>query len=241
MLTTTTKPKVRGWRQNPSPITMPGFRKGQRPANYGLKLPPEPLTLDEVERLLAVLGRGPCGHRNRAMVVLMWRSGLRIGETLALKPKDIDAADGTVTVLRGKGGRRRTVAVDAYALATLELWARDREKLRLTGHHHLFCTVDVRTRGRQLSDTYVRDMLKKRARQAGIEKRVHPHGLRHTMAYNLIMRSAPLGVIRDQLGHSKLATTMRYCDHLQPAEAVRWMHENPSPDAPELEQLRRAA
>src|SRR5581483_3247266 len=161
--------------------------------------------------------------------VLMWRSGLRIAETLALYPKDIDRYGGTVTVLRGKGGKRRQVAVDSYALAMLDRWLLERSRLGLTGREPLFCCVDVRTRGKAMYSSYVRDMLKHRGRQAGIEKRVHPHGLRHTMAFELLMEGQPLGVIRDQLGHSQLATTLRYCDHLAPRVAIKAMHARPVP------------
>lgn len=237
-------------RQNPSPITMPGYRKGQKPLNYGLKLPPEPLTGDEIERLLRKMGRGPCGHRNRALVVLLWRSGLRIAEALALFPKDIDRVNGTVTVLKGKGSKRRQVAVDTYTLSVLDRWMRARFDLGLTGREHLFCCVDVRTRGKPMYSSYVRDMLKHRARQAGIEKRVHPHGFRHTMAFELLMEGVDLGTIRAQLGHNDLATTMRYLDHLSPAAAIRTMHGRPAPvfdadgdavglHAPQLERDRR--
>lgn len=216
-------------RHNRSPITLPGYRKGQRPANYGMKLPAEPLSKAEVEALLRAMGRGPCAQRNRALVALMWRSGLRIAEALALYPKDVDRAGGTVTVLRGKGGRRRQVAVDGYTLALLDQWEAARRRLELTGREPLFCCVDRRTRGKAMYSSYVRDMLKQRAAQAGIDKRVHPHGLRHTMAFELMMEGAPLGVIRAQLGHSQLATTMRYCDHLVASEAVEAMHARPVP------------
>lgn len=216
-------------RQNRSPITMPGYRKGQRPANYGLKLPPQPLTRAEIERLLLHLGRGPCGIRNRALVVLLWRSGLRISEALDLFPKDIDHEAGTVTVLRGKGGKRRQAGVDAYALAVLDQWLAARAELGLTGREHVFCCVDIRTRGKRMYSSYVRDMLKHRAKQAGIEKPVRPHGLRHTCAFEMLMEGEPIGVIRDQLGHSQLATTLRYCDHLAPAVSIKAMHARPLP------------
>lgn len=218
-----------------SPITLPGYRKGQHPANYGRTFPPEPLTRSEIESLLAAVGRGIAGPRNRALIVVMWRSGLRIAEALALYPKDIDRDAGTVTVLRGKGGKRRQVAIDAYALGTLERWLRMREKLGLGGGEPIFCTIDRSTRGKAMYSSYVRDMLKHRAAEAGIEKRVHPHGLRHTMAFELLMEGQPLGVIRDQLGHSNLATTLRYCDHLSPAAAVKAMHERVLPTLAEDE------
>jgi site-specific recombinase XerD len=209
---------------------MPGYRKGQHPANFGLTFPPEPLTRAEIERLLRHLGRGPCGHRNRALVVLLWRAGLRISEALALCPKDIDRDSGTVTVLRGKNGKRRQVAIDNYALAMLERWLLIRSELGLTGREPVFCCVDVRTRGKAMYSSYVRHMLKQRGREAGIDKRVHPHGLRHTMAFELLMEGQPLGVIRAQLGHEQLATTLRYCDHLAPAAAIKAMHARVLPD-----------
>lgn len=220
-------------RQNRSPITMPGYRKGQRPLNFGKTYPAEPLTRNEIERLLAHLGRGPCGHRNRALVVMMWRSGLRISEALALYPKDIDRDAGTITVMRGKGAKRRQVAIDNYAVAMLERWLTERQELGVGRREPVFCCVDVRTRGKAMYSSYVRDMLKHRALQAGIEKRVHPHGLRHTMAFELLMEGQPLGVIRAQLGHSQLATTLRYCDHLAPAVAIKAMHDRPLPGGPE--------
>jgi site-specific recombinase XerD len=221
---------IRSEPENRSPITMPGYRKGQHPANYGLSLPAEVLTRDEIERLLRTLGQGPCGLRNRALIVLMWRSGLRIAEALSLHPKDVDRRAGTVTVLRGKRGKRRQVGVDAYALAVLEQWLAARAQLGLTGRAPVFCCVDIRTRGKAMYSSYVRDMLKQRAAQAGIQKRVHPHGLRHTMAFELIMEGQPLGVIRDQLGHSQLGTTLRYCDHLAAGTAIKAMHDRPLPE-----------
>jgi site-specific recombinase XerD len=208
----------------------PGYRKGQHPANYGLSLPAEPLTRAEIEALMRHMGRGPCGHRNRALVGVMWRSGLRCAEALALYPKDIDRDSGTVTVLRGKGGKRRQVALDSLALALIDRWMAERRKLGLDGRAPLFCCVDIRTRGKAIYGSYVRDMLKHRARDAGIAKRVHPHGLRHTLAFELLMEGQPLGVIRDQLGHKKLETTMRYLDHLAPAAAIRAMHARPIPE-----------
>jgi site-specific recombinase XerD len=219
--------------QTRSPIVQPGYRKGQRPGNYGQTFPPEPLTKDEIERLLRHLGRGPCGQRNRALVVLLWRAGLRISEALAIYPKDIDRVNGTVTVLRGKGGKRRQVAIDSYAVAILDRWLVARAELGITGREPVFCCVDIRTRGKVMYSSYVRDMLKHRAAEAGIEKRVHPHGLRHTMAFELLMEGQPLGVIRAQLGHSQLATTLRYCDHLAPAAAIKAMHGRVLPELTE--------
>jgi site-specific recombinase XerD len=155
---------------------------------------------------------------------VLWRSGLRCAEALALYPKDVNRDSGTVTVLRGKGGKRRQVGLDVLALGLIDRWLVERDRLGIGQRAPLFCCVDVRTRGKVMYSSYVRDMLKRAAREAGVLKRVHPHGFRHTMAYELMMEGVPLGVIRDQLGHSQLGTTMRYLDHLAPAAAIRAMH-----------------
>ena len=80
----------------------------------------------------------------------------------------------------------------------------------------LFCTLA----GGPLSDRYVRDMLKRQRAKAGIEKRVHPHGLRHTHAAELVREGVPINVIRDQLGHSSLAVTDRYLRNVAPADLI---------------------
>ena len=81
------------------------------------------MTDDEVRRLLKHVGRGVTAIRNRALIATMYRAGLRVSEALASYPKDVDAVDGVVRVLHGKGDRARTVALDAEALALLGRWA----------------------------------------------------------------------------------------------------------------------
>ena len=74
------------------------------------KLPPEPLEPDEVRRLLGACNRGTTGLRARALIVTLWRSGIRLGECLGLRPKDLDLERGTLRVLHGKGDLDRVVA-----------------------------------------------------------------------------------------------------------------------------------
>jgi integrase len=219
-----------------SPITVPGYRVGMKPANYGRKYPAEILTKDEVGRLLAACSRrGPTGLRNRALIVVMWRAGLRIAEALALRPKDVNLDHGTITILHGKGDRARTVGVDPQAAAVIDAWARRRRELGIGPLAPLFCTISGNTRGRPVKSSYVREALKELAGKAGIEKRVHPHGLRHTHAAELAREGVPVHVIRKHLGHSSLATTERYIDHLVPLEVIRavqgrsWATHEPLP------------
>ena len=86
------------------------------PANKGRKLPPEPLTAEEVKGLIrACSKRASTGVRNRALIVVLYRAGLRISEALALLPKDLDAQASTIRVLHGKGDHDRVVGLDAGA------------------------------------------------------------------------------------------------------------------------------
>src|SRR4051812_46875445 len=106
-----------------SHVTFAAYRVGKHPPNYGLTYPAEVLTPEEVLRLIAACARrGPSGLRNRALIVVLWRGGLRIAEALALYPKDVDLTAGTITVLHGKGNKRRTVGIDPAALAIIERW-----------------------------------------------------------------------------------------------------------------------
>ncbi len=190
------------------------------PANKGKRYPAEILTDDEVRALLKVCStRAPTGIRNRALIVALYRGGLRISEALALKPKDLDRKAGTVRVLQGKGGKDRTVGFDPTAFAMIEQWLDRRASLRINGRHRIFCTLD----GKPLKTAYVRALLPRLAAKAGIEKRVHAHGLRHTHAAELAHEGVPMNVIQAQLGHANLGTTSRYLAHIAPAEVIRVM------------------
>jgi site-specific recombinase XerD len=182
--------------------------------------PIELLTTDEARALLrAASGRAPTGIRNRALIVMGWRAGLRVQELLDLFPKDLDAGAGTVNVANGKGGRQRLVGLDPTAFAVVERWLDRRRDLGFNGRQRLFCTL----RGEPLKPSYVRAMLPRLARRAGIEKRVHAHGLRHTHAAELAAEGVPVNVIARQLGHRSVATTSRYLDHIQPTQVIETM------------------
>ena len=199
---------------------MLGNAKGHVPANKGLKLPPEPLTAEEVGRLIrACSNRAPTGIRNRALIVLLWRGQLRVSEALALRPKDVDAKAGTVRVLHGKGDKSRLVGLDPAAMALIERWLERRAMLGINGRVPLICSLA----GKPVSAPYVRQLLPRLAIKAKIEKRVHPHGLRHSGAFDLANEGHPLHVIQQQLGHGSLATTDRYVRHLNPAAVVQAM------------------
>jgi len=123
-------------------ITQPGYHRGRVAPNKGKTYPAEVLTPDEVWALIAQCSETTSlGIRHRALITLLYRTGLRAGEALALRVKDIDLRAGSVTVLRGKGGRRRTVGIDPGAFRVIEAWIERRRELDLPVDAPLFCTL----------------------------------------------------------------------------------------------------
>ena len=183
------------------------------------KLDADLLKSSEIERLLrACSTRAPTGIRNRALLAVAWRSGLRIGEVLALRPKDVDVDAGTLVVQHGKGDRRRVVGVDAGTGALILRWMQVRAQRKIRPPAPIFCTLS----GEEIDQSYVRHLLPRLAHKAGIEKRVHAHGLRHAYAVELEREGAPLSTIRDLLGHSSASVTDRYLRRLGAGQAVEF-------------------
>ena len=179
--------------------------------------PVELLTTAEATAIISACSRrAPTGIRNAALFTVMYRGGLRISEALDLRPKDVDLTAGTVTVLHGKGDKRRVVGLDDGALAMVMRWLDRRAQLGINGRHVLFCTLH----GDPLDDSYVRHALRRAAKRAGIEKRVHPHGLRHAHAAELMSEGVPANVIQQQLGHSSLQVTSVYLNHIAPKDRI---------------------
>jgi integrase len=97
-----------------SPTTMPGYHRGRPPRNKGEPYPADPPTVEEIVAVMRTIGDRAEGHRLRALIVLLWRAGLRIREALALQECDLDRSRGAVLVRRGKGGKRREVGMDRW-------------------------------------------------------------------------------------------------------------------------------
>jgi len=178
-----------------------------------MKYPPEPLTTDECRRLIGACSpRCPTGLRNRALVVTLWRGGLRCAESLSLYPRDLD--NGVLRIRRGKGGRYRTVALDPEAWAVLQAWMERKARMGIGGP--VFSTL----RGEPLQTSYVRSLFKRLGQKAHIAKRCHAHGLRHSFASNLADEKVDIRIIQRALGHSSLNTTQRYVDHVRPRDII---------------------
>jgi integrase/recombinase XerC len=190
------------------------------PANKGRKLPPELLTPEDVRALLAACSAtAPTGVRNRALVVTLYRAGLRLDEALTLLPADVDVAAGVIHVGRPgahTGGHAREAGIDAAALAIVEQWLEVRAALGLGADSPLFCTLS----GGPVHPAYVRQLLPRLAEKAGIDKRVHAQGLRYTHAAELAAEGMPAELIQAQLGHESLASTDRYLRRMSAAERI---------------------
>lgn len=183
------------------------------PTNAGRKFPPEILTQPEARALLyAPSTRAPTGLRNRALIAVMYGAGLRLAEALALKPSDVNYDAAEIRVLHGKGDKARTAGIDEGALGHIARWADKRRDLRIRGRV-LLCALN----GDPLDPRYVRQMLTRAAKRAGIDKRVHPHGLRHTHAAELEQSGFTSSEIQQQLGHASLNTTAVYLNHISPS------------------------
>jgi len=182
--------------------------------------PPEVLSEAEAIALLkACSSRAPSGVRNRALIAVLWRCGLRISEALALELRDVDLQAGTVRVRHGKGDRSRTVGLDEQTTALLARWLDRRKKLSPGARAPIFCTLQ----GGRMDSSYVRRLLPRLARKAGIDRRVHAHGLRHTYASELAREGTAINVIRDALGHTSLAVTDRYLRDVAPTHVIDTM------------------
>lgn len=163
---------------------------------------PKTLTREEAAALLAVPNRrAPTGIRNRALLRMMYRAGLRCSEAIDLKPRDVQLEQHEVRVNAGKGDKDRIVPFDQQTAEVLDRWKSIRPK-----SEYLFCTLQ----GGRLDDGYVRAMVARYARRAGIEIRVHPHLLRHTFATELLKEGFSIVAIQKMLGHADLRTTELY-------------------------------
>lgn len=174
-------------------------------APRGNKRLPANLDADRMARLLDIEGEGPLVARDRAILELLYSSGLRLAELVGLDTDDVDLADATVRVT-GKGRRERVVPVGRLARAALAVWATSRPALAGAREAALF----VSRRGTRLSPRSVQQRVKHWARRQGIDVSVYPHLFRHSCATHLLESSHDLRGVQELLGHANIATTQVY-------------------------------
>jgi integrase/recombinase XerD len=171
-----------------------------------------PAVLEDQER--AALLRKPnkrleSGIRNLSIITLMTDAGLRVSEVLNLRPADVNWISGRIHVHQGKGSQDRIVHINEDALELLRSF---RER-RSTRGAYLFASRN----GRRLDDRYIRRMVKRYAKRAGIRKDVHPHTLRHSFATDLYRQTKNIRLVQKALGHADLSSTQIYT-HILDAE-----------------------
>ena len=160
--------------------------------------------------------------RNHALLAIGYGTGARVSEALALdvddvkRSEEIEVKGGTVRVRVQKGGGERIVGIGNGALAIVERWLERRRRRKISSKAPLICTL----KGEPLKTAYVRKLMPRLAEKAGINKRVHYHGLRHTRAVHMI-RSSPIHEVQAQLGHMRLDTTARYLKHVTAEDLAR--------------------
>jgi site-specific recombinase XerD len=165
----------------------------------------------------------------RALIVVLWRAGLRIQEALDLYERDPDPRRGALMIRSGKGGRRREVGMDDWGWEQLTAWVMKRAELP---PGPLFCIIAGPTRGRPWPQTGVRRELRRLAAQARVRRRFAPHQLRHAHAVELAREGVPLNVIQRQLGHSNLGVTSTYLQGIDNAEIINALHTRRPPMMP---------
>jgi len=188
---------------------------------------PDYLEISEIEALLSIPDKNDIiGLRDRAILELLYSTGMRVSEMLALDLSDIDHSSAIVKV-RGKGKKERIIPIGSYAMSALNDYLKIRDKLKVKRSNQ---ALFVSERGNRIPDSKsINRRISKYAKSAGIKKNVTAHTLRHTFATHLLNAGADLRSVQELLGHEKLATTQIYT-HVS-AERLKEVYEKAHPRA----------
>ena len=169
---------------------------------------PEVLTTEEVDRLEAAIDLSRWeGHRNRAIIEVLFSCGLRVSELVTLRLSDLFLEERFLRVV-GKGRKERLVPISQKAISELHFWFDDRCHMTIKAGEEDY--VFLNRRGAHLTRTMILIMVKRLAAEAGIEKTISPHTLRHSFATALLEGGADLRAIQAMLGHESIGTTEIY-------------------------------
>ena len=169
---------------------------------------PEVLSLEEIERMIAQIDMSKAeGHRNRAIIEILYGSGLRVSELVNLRLSDIYIVEGYIRVC-GKGNKQRLVPISQEAMIWFAYWLEDRHALDIKPE--ATDIVFLNRYGRQLTRAMIFTIVKRLAEQADIHKTISPHTLRHSFATHLLQNGADLRIIQQLLGHETIGTTEIY-------------------------------
>jgi integrase/recombinase XerD len=170
---------------------------------------PDTLSHSEIEQLLDAVPLGePEGHRNRAMIEMLYSSGLRVSELTHLKITQYYEDIGFLRIL-GKGNKERLVPIGKSAAKYLKIYLKEvRINQKIAAGHEDY--IFLNRRGRKLSRVMVFLIIKKTVEKAGIHKNVSPHTFRHSFATHLVEGGADLRAVQEMLGHESITTTEIY-------------------------------
>ncbi len=169
---------------------------------------PEVLSLEEIDAMIASIDMAkPDGHRNRAIIEMLYGSGLRVSELTELRLSNIYRQEGYMRIT-GKGSKQRLVPISNEANKQLGYWLEDRSKLDIKPESTDI--VFLNRYGRQLTRAMIFTIVKRLAQEADIHKTISPHTLRHSFATHLLQNGADLRIIQQLLGHESIVTTEIY-------------------------------
>ncbi len=188
---------------------------------------PHVLSLQEVERILEAPDPGtPLGVRDRAMLELLYATGMRVSELAGLPPEGVDIQVGFVRV-KGKGDKERVIPIGEVARERLDIYLREGRPRLLKGRESPYLFVN--RQGRGLSRQGIWKLIKRYALEAGVLTPITPHTLRHSFATHLLERGADLRFVQVMLGHADIGTTQIYT-HLN-QEYLRKIYQQYHPRA----------
>ena len=184
-----------------------------------LKLP-KYLRSEEIDALMNAPDSSPAGLRDRALLELLYGSGIRAGEAANLELNDIDLAESEIRIRKGKGGKERRALVGAQASFAIERYLEDgRPELAARTRKGSSAALLLNKYGERISDRGSRRTFDKYAAAACARLKITPHTLRHTFATHLLQNGADLRAVQELLGHANLVTTQIYthvtADHLK--------------------------
>ena len=192
--------------------------------NRGRKFPPEPITNEEFSRLLAACvplrgGREAelSARRLRCLLVILYRTGVRISEALALYEHDLRRTERAIVVRHGKGDKRRVVVVDEWGWTEIEFWLTIRAEIPPGA---LIPVIRGNLAGQEMTSPDVRRQMAALRDRAGLRRRVNPHAFRHGFAVDSSREGIPLYSLQGQLGHARLDVTERYLRGIDPMERL---------------------
>jgi len=167
---------------------------------------PKLLDVDQTFQLLEIKENDVLAIRDKAIIELIYSSGLRLTEVISLNIDDIDSIDRVLTVI-GKGKKARNLPIGKFAIQAIDDWLKSRQQLVKNNKER---ALFISNRGSRISPRSVQERIKRWAVKQGLSGNVHPHMLRHSFASHILESSGDLRAVQELLGHADISTTQVY-------------------------------